>query len=666
VRRTLEQLKDTIDAAAAMPGATTIAEQPRVTIEPRRKKSAEIAKALGLLSPSQRGVDVHATIGEGGMGIVRLGTQRALGRDVAVKSIKPEAKSDTATLKLLREAWITGALEHPNVVPVYDIDLGKDGDPHIVLKKIEGAAWVDLMNDPATIARRFHAKDAFGWNLAILQQVATAVHFAHSRGIVHRDLKPENVMIGGHGEVYVVDWGLAVATKDDGTGRFPLASEAIEMAGTPCYMAPEMLGGVHSASPITERTDVYLLGAILHEIATGRPPHEGESLMAILVSVAKSDPSLPDTVPDELARILRRAMDPDPDARFETAEQFRLAITGFLEHRGSIRLAQEAEERLAALEEESKRSDEDRKKDEGDEGKRLRLYHLFGECRFGFLEALRAWRENERARAGLSRAIETMIEFELGAGDPRAASVLLHELPSPSEALKKRVADAVAFANEERARADKLAREHDERIGRRTRAFLGLILGSIWTVGPFVWAWAWTWSDFARSHWAGIDMSIAIGLFGHGLHWWARDSMSKTVINRRLVWTVRITIWAQVALYVGAYMAGIGVEQAHTLLIFMWAVVLAQTSNAIENKLLPATFAAALAFIVACVRPDWVFFCMGLSNAALLTNMVVVWSRLRDDVVDPLQKRAEERRARWAAFLEKTRLEVERSLPPRE
>ena len=656
MRRSLEQLRDTIDAAAAAPGASTIADRPRQTIEPGRRKSAEVARALGLLSPSQRGVDVHATIGEGGMGIVRLGTQRALGRHVAVKSIKEDARSDAATLKLLREAWVTGALEHPNVVPVYDIELGKDGDPHIVLKKIEGAPWCDLMLDKKELARRFHVKDALDWNLRILQQVAMAVHFAHSRGIVHRDLKPENVMIGSHGEVYLVDWGLAVAVRDDGTGRFPQAADATDMAGTPCYMAPEMIGGVDSR--ISERTDVYLLGAILYELATGRVPHEGDSLMSILVSVARSEPELGEDTPSELARIIRRAMDPDPDARFETAEQFRLAIGGFLEHRGSIRIAAEAEERLERLLEE-------RDKPGLDEGeRRLALYHYFGECRFGFLEALRAWRENEAAQQGLRRATEAMIEFELSANDARAASVLLAEIKNPPAELSVRVGEALAKANVEREKAQKLAREHDEGLGRRTRAFLAMIMGSLWTVGPFVWAWLWPRWDFARSHWAAIDFAFGTGVIGQVLYAWARDSMSKTVMNRRLVWTVRITVWSQIVLLIGAYVAGIAVEQANTLMIFLWAAITAQTANTIEPRLAPAAVASGASFLVACVRPDWAFYCMSASNGALLINMVVVWSRLQDDFVEPFQKRAEERHQRWATFLEKSRISMSSEPPP--
>ncbi len=318
---TAEELSETIQAQLTLVGldAATIERRPSATIVPPSmrvdtagERAMSILDELGA-STLERKLDLHGTIGEGGMGIVHLGTQRALGREVAVKSIKDEHKSEHAVLKLLREAWITGGLEHPNVVPVYDIALDPDGSPLIVLKKIEGVDWATLMHDARTVRDRFGADDLLDWNLRILMQVCNAVRYAHSRRVLHRDLKPENVMIGPFGEVYVVDWGIAVSLEDDGSGRLPLASEAREMAGTPLYMAPEMLGGTESR--LSERTDLYLIGAILYEIVSGQPPHQGTAFMELVSSIVLSDPELPDDAPEELARIIRRAMDPDPHAR---------------------------------------------------------------------------------------------------------------------------------------------------------------------------------------------------------------------------------------------------------------------------------------------------------------------------------------------------------------
>jgi serine/threonine-protein kinase len=104
-------------------------------------------------------------------------------------------------------------------------------------------------------------------------QVCNAISFAHSRGMIHRDLKPSNVMIGSFGEVLVLDWGLAVCLRDDGDGRLPLARDCKTLVGTPCYMAPELMRG---PAGLSERTDLYLLGGMLHEIVEGQPPNQGE------------------------------------------------------------------------------------------------------------------------------------------------------------------------------------------------------------------------------------------------------------------------------------------------------------------------------------------------------------------------------------------------------
>jgi len=261
-------------------------------------------------------LELHGTLGEGGMGIVRLAEQKALGRRVAVKTLREvHAGDDTIALKLLQEAWVTGRLEHPNVVPVHDLFVDRDGRPHIVLKRIEGRRWADVMHDRVALEAVFGVGEALEHNLGVFVQVCHAVAFAHQRGIVHRDLKPDNVMIGEFGEVVVLDWGIALALHEDESGRVPHVSSATEAAGTPAYMAPEMLGG--ESPRIGATTDVYLLGAVLYEILEGKPPHDGESFPAMIASILESKPPLSPHAPAELARIVERAMDADPDARFE-------------------------------------------------------------------------------------------------------------------------------------------------------------------------------------------------------------------------------------------------------------------------------------------------------------------------------------------------------------
>jgi serine/threonine protein kinase len=262
----------------------TLVRAPLSTIEPPRPDTDAARKEGSLLDAAPRSsrVRLESLLGEGGMGVVYLAEQESLGRKVAVKKVRAESRSPTSVTRLLQEAWVIGQLEHPNIIPVYDISASDSGEPLIVLKRIDGVEWGQLMDDAATVQKRFRAPDLLEWNLDVMARVCDAVHFAHARGFIHRDLKPENVLIGELGEVYVADWGIAVTTRDD-QHIVPHARDAKEIAGTPAYMAPEMLGG--DVSRIGEKTDVYLLGGILHEILSGHPPHRGKDLREMITSI---------------------------------------------------------------------------------------------------------------------------------------------------------------------------------------------------------------------------------------------------------------------------------------------------------------------------------------------------------------------------------------------
>ncbi|MCX5741363.1 MAG: serine/threonine-protein kinase, partial [Proteobacteria bacterium] len=423
--------------------AETIADAPRSTIIPEVGHSTAGTRAMAVLSELSGGalagtgkLALGDIIGQGGMGVIRAAEQVALGRTVAVKTLKPDRRDPSAALDLLREAWVTGSLEHPNIVPVHFLELDEHGMPVIVLKRIAGSEWSSLYNDPGAVATRFGKHDLLAWNLDILLDVLNALRFAHSRGIVHRDLKPSNVMIGDFGEVYLLDWGIAVSLTDDGSGRIALATDATSPAGTPCYMAPEMLG---NAGPITAQTDVYLAGAVLFELISGKPPHEGDSAAEVIASIMTSQPRLPDGVPGELAAICARAMERDPTRRFPSVGALRKAIQTYLEHRGSSTIAARAQTRLdelvglLALVAPGAHAD-------GNVNDAA--YRLFGACRFGFHEALSVWPENPDARAGLVRATCVVAEYELASANPEAAIALLRDVADAPPSLVARARTA--------------------------------------------------------------------------------------------------------------------------------------------------------------------------------------------------------------------------------
>ena len=387
-------------------------------------------------------------LGEGAMGIVRAARQVPVDREVAVKSVRPEAVANHGHTELLCEAWITGRLEHPNIVPIYAI--GRDGKdlPLLVMKRIEGDTWNEVLQDPEHKAMRHSGRQPEEWHIAKLIQVCNAIAFAHSKGIIHRDLKPENVMIGAFGEVYVLDWGIAVSVRDDPT--LPLARDVETIAGTPDYMAPEMTIG--EGALLGYHTDIYLLGAVLYEILAGHPPHVGETIFDKILEASQAyEVELPDTVPEQLARICRRAMAYEPEDRFQTVGELREALGDYLSHRSSVQLAAEALGRLQAmrylLEEGELEPDEQRQ-----------LQNLFGEARFGFKVALRSWPDNAKARQGYQETLELMIDHELNRGAVSAAGSLLTELPEERRGLATRLEELEVRKREEGRKIQRLER----------------------------------------------------------------------------------------------------------------------------------------------------------------------------------------------------------------
>jgi serine/threonine protein kinase len=279
---------------------------------------------------------LHAT---GGIGRVWLARDSSLGRDVALKDLRPErAANPTVWGRFLREAQITGQLEHPGIVPVYELGRrGEDGQPFYTMRFVRGQTLREKI-------AAYHQRRASGAVGALeLRElvgafvgVCNAIAFAHSKGFVHRDLKPANVVCGDFGEVMVLDWGLAKEMRPAQLGpettdaSAPPSSPATpveatlegQVLGTPAYMAPEQADGRIAA--IDARTDVYGLGAILYELLTGRAPFSGASTEEVLSNVRTLAPDRPRAcaanVPRALEAICMKALAKKPDERYPGAK----------------------------------------------------------------------------------------------------------------------------------------------------------------------------------------------------------------------------------------------------------------------------------------------------------------------------------------------------------
>jgi len=614
--------------ATLAPHAAGMAAAPRSTILPAAD-SADTAGRSALAALAQTSETLHGprlamegTIGSGGMGIVRLATQTSIGRKVAVKSLRGGKGGEAAALAVLREAWLMGSLEHPNIMPVYDVALDAQGQPLIVLKRIEGEAWSTLLANDAAIEARF-GMSALAWNLQTFLQVCHAIRFAHGRGIVHRDLKPENVMIGEFDEVYVLDWGISVSLRPDPSGRLPQAIDSHEMAGTPAYMAPEMMGG--DGTQLGEHTDVYLLGAVLHEILSGEAPHPTDSLAALIDS-ATHRPSLPKGAPRGLAEICERAMAPAPEDRFANVAELAAAVQRSVQHAGSERLASRAHTCLEALEADARGEGAAERVD------RLRLYSLLAQCRFGFREALDSWPDNDSAKQGIARALTTMIEFELEHGTPGACAALLAELDDPPPQLAKRIDEAVAAEAAELAALRHSAAQHDKTLGTRTRSFVTLLLGILWTTFPLV---GYVWSSTAPD-WAITAASAGFLFVAAGLGYWARESLSKTAVNRGFVGTIVAMMAIELVVSAVSWRVGMPLAYQHMMHVMLWLATCSAATVTVERRLAPACVGYGVALIVVALYPAQSLLAMAGANSLLTLVCLAAW---RPETIFPSRRR---------------------------
>jgi PAS domain S-box-containing protein len=285
----------------------------------------------------------------GGIGRVWLAHDRAIGREIALKELRPEHAHDgVLRARFLREAKITGQLEHPGIAPVYELARRPDTlQPFYAMRFVKGRTLSE-------VCREYHVGRAAGQAdslqfltmLNALVIVCNTIAYAHSRGVIHRDLKGQNVVLGNFGEVVVLDWGLAKVIGAGEEERLDMAvhldhqepgdselTVAGQTLGTPAYMAPEQAAG--SLDQINVQTDVYGLGAILYEILTGRPPFCGSDTRDVLRKVQEEAPIPPrdvwSDVPSALEAVCLRALSKRPADRYTSASEVASQVQGWQE-----------------------------------------------------------------------------------------------------------------------------------------------------------------------------------------------------------------------------------------------------------------------------------------------------------------------------------------------
>ncbi len=381
---------------------------PRILLQDLAETDTPVLKpagnggALEGLEPER--YQVVGEIARGGVGVIMKGRDADLGRDIAMKLLREEHTRDAQIVqRFVEEAQIDAQLQHPGIVPVYELGLLGKGRPFFTMKLVKGKTF------GALLTKRRDATEDRSRYLRIFEKVCQTVAYVHARGVIHRDLKPANMMVGAFGEVLVIDWGFAKvlgrehpASEADAersvhtvrSGPEGSHSQAGSVMGTPTYMAPEQARG--HVDDVDTRADVFALGAILCEILTGEPPYPRESRLALLAAtgahLADAQARLDDeALESELASLAKRCLAEDRGARPHDAGEVAAVMTAYLT---SVEERKRQAEVARAAAEEQVRADR--------RARRL-LVSLAGAVLLAMLVGGAAWWLRERDREGRMR-----------------------------------------------------------------------------------------------------------------------------------------------------------------------------------------------------------------------------------------------------------------------
>lgn len=324
---------------------------------------------------------VITTIARGGMGVVMHARDLRLRRTVAMKVMKTHSQySRESVLRFIDEAQLTGQLEHPNIVPVYELAMDEAGETYYTMKYVKGITLDDVLRGLRYGNEKMISRYPLATLITIFQKICDAIAFAHSRGVVHRDLKPENVMIGAFGEVLVMDWGLAknmsAATRSGDPARIETSMGEVPVpgargfqtmhglvVGTPPYISPEQARG--EIDQVGPRSDIFVLGEILYAILTLRTPVAGSTVTEVIDNILASRITPPVSfnvgpkpsrrapaanidvnddevalvhcpgkrIPESLSAVAMKAMQTDAEKRYATVEEMQADITA---HQGGF------------------------------------------------------------------------------------------------------------------------------------------------------------------------------------------------------------------------------------------------------------------------------------------------------------------------------------------
>lgn len=350
------ELEDTLDLAASGVQEQALASAPsstmRTTVLPHRRTTDASADAA--IRPRFARV---RSLGAGAMGEIELARDNDIRRTVALKRLRHDATSQPAMLRFADEIRIVGQLEHPSIVPIYDVGQDEDGKVYLVMKHLHGETMEDVIEKLRSADAQAREKYTITYRVQLFLKILDAIRYAHARGILHRDLKPANIMIGPYGEVTVLDWGIAKplkgaratetapldATLLDSHDARLLETRAGSLAGTPLYMSPEQAAGKNDE--LDQRSDVYALCVMLYEwLVLRHPLAHHTTVQEVLASIIARDYSWPELrdwgfaaqVPMEYLLLVRKGLQRDRASRFQSVAELEHELNEILAGRVHI------------------------------------------------------------------------------------------------------------------------------------------------------------------------------------------------------------------------------------------------------------------------------------------------------------------------------------------
>lgn len=439
-----------------------------ITLDPRDEAKAG--------DTTGREIEIEGLIAKGGMGAVYRGRQVSLDREVAVKRLTPNSEMPDCEALFESEACITAVLDHPNIVPVYDLGVDQHDRLFYSMKHVRGRPWDVLLDDriPQSVGAPAGQEHDLRAHLEILIEVANALAFAHSRGIIHRDIKPQNVIVGSFGEVLLVDWGLAAAVRPvEGGGRIQDLDQVLITCGTPAYMPPEIALGLRDH--VGPWTDVYMMGAVLFEVLYGLVPHDESTAVDTVQLASANQWQFPEQIAAELRpyhevfkEILTCSLATEPTHRFADGGAFAEAMGGALRHLDSAGLAAGAIALYGQVQGQEAAAQQARTQgnDPAAFGSVENRYQMLARAIAGLEQALSSWDGNNEARHYLVESHLLHAHISIVAGDLTQAEAHLQSLDAtPFGAvldaaqtetvakLRRRVREKIAYKTSRRRRA---------------------------------------------------------------------------------------------------------------------------------------------------------------------------------------------------------------------